>query len=60
MPKEKEYYREVVADVKEVTGKTVLGVYDIMKFLKVGHNKAIRYLGKNKTITVYQFAAQLI
>ena len=41
MGREKEYYREVVADITERTGKTILGVNDLRKFLGVGHNKEI-------------------
>lgn len=57
---EKPYFRDVVADIYEATGKRVLGVMDIMKYLKVGHNKAIEYLGGEKTITIHQFARKLI
>lgn len=60
MPREKPYYRDVLADVVETTGKRVLGVYDIKKYLKVGHAKAIVYLGKEKTITAHKFAQMLL
>ena len=60
MAREKEFFRETVADVVDVTGKRILGVYDIMKYLKIGHNKAMRYLDGNKTITVHKFAAKLL
>jgi ribosomal protein L30E len=60
MAREKEYFRDVVADIIERTGKTLLGVNDIKKYLKIGHTKAIVYLEGKKTITVYQFAQKLI
>lgn len=60
MAREKEYFRDVVADIIERTGKTLLGVNDIKKFLKIGHTKAIKYLDGKKTINVYQFAQKLI
>ena len=60
MAREKEFFREVVADIVENTGKRELGVYDIMKYLGIGHNKAAKYLDKQKTITVFQFAQKLI
>ena len=34
MPREKPNYRDVLADVVEVTGKRVLGVYDIKNIWK--------------------------
>ena len=61
MGREKEYYREVVADIKERTGKTILGVNDLRKFLGVGHNKAVEYLARGeKKITVYELAKKLL
>ncbi len=60
MAREKENFRDVVAEIKESTGKTILGVNDLKKYLKVGHNKAIKYLDGNKTITVFQLAQKLI
>ena len=60
MPREKPNYRDVLADVVEVTGKRVLGVYDIKKYLKIGHNKALSYLDGNKEITAHKFAQKLI
>ena len=61
MGREPEYYREVVADITERTGKTILGVNDLRKFLGVGHNKAVTYLDKGeKTITVYRLAKKLL
>ena len=60
MPKEKENFRDVLADVVEVTGKRMLGVYDIKKYLRVGHSKALTYLDGEKTITAHKFAQKLI
>ena len=60
MPREKEFFRDVVEDIIDVTGKRVLGVYDIKKYLKVGHNKAATYLEGEKTITVFKFASKLL
>ena len=60
MAREKEFFRETVAEIKESTGKTILGVNDIKKYLKVGHSKATGYLDGQKTITVFQFASKLL
>ena len=60
MAREKECFRDTVADIVEVTGKRVVGVRDIMKFLHISHNKALDYLDGSKTISVYQFAQKLI
>ncbi len=61
MSREQPYYREVVADIIERTGKTILGVNDLRKYLGVGHNKAVSYLERGeKKITVYQLARKLI
>ena len=60
MPREKPNYRDVLADVVEVTGKRELGVCDIMRYMKIGYNRAIKYLGNEKTITAHKFAQKLI
>lgn len=60
MAREKEFFRDVVADIVEVTGKRVLGVCDIMKYLGVGYNTAIGYLDGEKTINVFKLASKLI
>ena len=60
MAREKEYFRDVVADIVENTGKRILGVNDVRKYLKVGYNKAVKYLDGNKTITAHQLARKLI
>ncbi len=60
MPREKPYFRETLADVIETTGKRVLGVYDIMHYLKIGYNKAIKYMDGAKEITAHKFASKLL
>jgi dTDP-4-dehydrorhamnose reductase len=60
MAREKEHYRDVVADIIERTGKTMLNANDIRKFLQTRHNTAVEFLNGNKTISVYQFASKLI
>ena len=61
MAREQAYFREVVADITERTGKTILKIDDGKKFLKVGHARALEYFEYGeKTITVYQLAKKLI
>lgn len=60
MAREKAYFREVLADIVEVTGKRVLGTRDVMKYLKIGHNKAVLYMDGEKSITVHKFASKLL
>lgn len=60
MPREKENYREVLADIVEVTGKRILGVYDVKKYLKVGHTKALTYLDGEREITAHKLASKLL
>ncbi len=60
MAREKEHFRDVVADIKEATGKTILGVSDVKAYLKIGHNKAIKYFDGEKKITVFQLARKLL
>lgn len=60
MPREKEYFREVVAEISEKTGKTLLGVNDIKSYLNVGYNKAVGYLGGKKQISIFELARKLI
>ena len=60
MPREKEFYREVVAEITECTGKTILGVNDVRSYLKVGYNKAVEYMDGQKKVTVFQLARKLI
>jgi hypothetical protein len=60
MAREKPYFREVVAEIQERTGKTILNISDVKKYLKVGHNKAVEYLDGEKSITVFQLAQKLL
>ena len=61
MAREKEHFRDVLADVVEVTGKRILGVNDIAKYLHIGKEKARReYLGSEKKITAHKFASMLL
>lgn len=60
MAREKENFRDVVADIVETTGKRELGINDVKRFLKIGQNKAVEYMDGQKKITVYQFARKLI
>ena len=60
MAREKEHYRDVVADIVEKTGKMLLGVRDIMSYLHISYNKALKYLDGEKTITVYKLAGKLL
>lgn len=60
MPREKEYFRDVVAEIIEETGKRVLCVDDVRKYLKVGTNKAKEYFDGEKRITVFQLASKLL
>ena len=50
----------MVADIVEATGKRELGINDVKKFLKIGQNKAIEYMGGQKKITAYQLAQKLL
>ena len=60
MAREKEFFRETVAEITETTGKRILGVYDIMEYLKIGYNKAQGYLDGKKKINVVQLASKLL
>ncbi len=60
MAKEKLCPVEVADDIFNITQKRILGVYDIMRFLKIGYNKAKKYLDGKKEISVYDFARKLI
>lgn len=61
MSREKPNYREVIADISERSGgKMVFNCRAIMSLLKIGHNKAIKYLDGQKEITVYELARKLI
>lgn len=60
MAREDKFFRDTVAEIIEATGKRILGVNDIKKYLKIGHNKAAKYLNGKDKITVFEFAKQLI
>lgn len=60
MAREKEFFRDTVAAITEATGKTILGVNDIKKYLKCGHNKAVTYLDGQKNISVFRLAQKLL
>lgn len=61
MAREKENYRDVVAEIIEATGKRLLGVNDIKKYLNVGYSKAVKYLDRGeKVISVFKFAQKLL
>jgi hypothetical protein len=60
MPREKEHYRDVVADIYAVTGKRLLGKYDVMDYLGVGYNKVHKYFGKEDKLTIFQLASKLL
>lgn len=61
MSREKPYYREIVADLCERSnGKMTFNCRQIMRALKVGHNKAQSYLEGKKEISVYDLARKLI
>lgn len=60
MAREKPYYRDVVEDIKETTGKIMLTTTDVQKFIQKRYSEARKYMKGKKTITVYEFAAQLL
>ena len=60
MAREKLYYRDVVAEISEKTGKMELGVRDVMACLKIGYPKAKKYMGGADKIMVFQLASKLL
>jgi hypothetical protein len=61
MAREKQYYREVVADLSERSGgKMTFNCRAIMSTLKIGHSRAQTYLGGKKDISIYDLARKLI
>lgn len=60
MPREKEHFRDVVADIYEATGKRMLGKYDVMAYLGVGYNKVHKYFGKEDKLNIFKFASKLL
>ena len=60
MAREKANFRDVVAEIIEATGKRVLCVDDVRKYLKVSTEKAKTYFDGEKRITVFQLANKLL
>ena len=60
MGREKAYFREVVEQIVEDTGKRMLTATDIQKYLRIRYEKAVKYLQGKKQITVFEFARQLL
>ena len=61
MSREKPYFRDTVADLFERSGgKMVFNCHSIMQTLKIGHNKATKYLEGKKEITIYDLARKII
>lgn len=60
MAREKQYFREVVAEIIEATGKRVLCVDDVRKYLKISTENAKEYFEGKKRITVFQLASKLL
>ncbi len=60
MAREKEFFRDVVAEIQESTGKTILSASDIKKYLHIRYSKAVEYMDGQKTITVFQLARKLL
>ena len=60
MAREKEHFRDVVAEIIEATGKRVLCVDDVRKYLHVSAGNAAKYFEGKKRITVFQLASKLL
>ena len=60
MAREKPYFREVVAEIIEATGKRELGIRDVMGYMKVGRSKALEYMDGRCSVTVFQLASKLL
>ena len=60
MPREKAYFREVLADIVEITGKRILGINDVMKYLHIGKERAREYMEGERKITAHQLASKLL
>ena len=61
MPREKPYFREVVADLVERSGgKMSFNCRSIMQTLKVGRAKALAYLEGEKNISIYDLARKML
>lgn len=61
MAREKENFRDVVEHLVSLNdGKLMFNCRQIMRALRVGHNKAADLLGGSKEISVYQLSRQLL
>lgn len=61
MAREKAYYREVVADIYERSGRKMTFTCKAIKdLMKVGHSKAVEMLGGKKEISIYELARKII
>jgi hypothetical protein len=61
MAREKQYYREVVADLSERSGgKMTFNCRSIMQTLKIGRSKALAYLEGEKNISIYELARKML
>lgn len=60
MAREKEFYRDVLADLKETTDKTILTTTDVQRVIKRRYEEARKYMDGKKTITIYQLAQKLL
>ena len=61
MAREKENYRLVLAHISDTTGKMELGVYDVMKYMGIGYEKArTKYMDGQKKITAHKLASKLL
>ncbi len=60
MAREKPYFREVVEQIVEDTGKRMLTATDVQRYLHIRYEKALTYMNRKKQITVFEFAQQLL
>ena len=62
MAREKPYYRETINIIRMKVGadKVMLGVTDIMKYLKCRYEKALEYLDETGQVTIFRFASMLL
>lgn len=61
MPREKPYYRDVIADLHERSGgKMMFTCKSIKDLLKIGQSKAIDMLDGKKEISIYELARKII
>ena len=61
MPREKPYYREVIADLNERSGgKMMFNCNSICALLKIGRGKAVEILDGKDDISIYELARKII